>query len=103
MPRTDLRWLLAGALALYAVGLVALFKHLSQASILLFAAGIAASALAAWLSRGIDRGDGPPGDDEPTDEQPPPDPDGLPTFDWAAFERELRAYTERSRRPARTL
>jgi uncharacterized membrane protein YfcA len=94
---TDLRWLLLGALALYAVGLIALFKHLSQAAILLFAAGIAASALAAWLSRGTDHGGGPPRGDEPVDEQPPPDPNGLPAIDWAAFEREVRAYAERSR------
>lgn len=100
VPPTDLRWLLLGAVALYAVGLLALARHLSEASILLFAAGIATSALAAWLSRGTDPGGGPPGGDEPVDEQPPPDPDGLPSFDWAAFERELRAYMERSREPA---
>lgn len=102
LPRTELRWLLLGALALYAVGLLALSRHLSQASILLFAAGIATSTLAAWLSRGTDPGGGPPGGDQPIDEQPPPDPDGLPTFDWAAFERELRVYAERSRDPAPT-
>ena len=99
---SDLRWLLLGAVALYAVGLIAIAKHLSQAAILLFAAGIAASALAAWLSRGPDHGGGPPRGDEPVDEQPPPDPDGLPAIDWAAFEREVRAYAERSRDLAST-
>jgi hypothetical protein len=97
---TELRWLLLGAMALYAVGLVAQSRHLWQAAILLFAAGIATSALAAWLSRGTDHGDGPPHDDDPIDEQPPPDFDGSPTFDWAAFERDLRAYAEHSREPA---
>jgi hypothetical protein len=52
------------------------------------------SALAAWLSRGSDSGGPPPGD-EPADEQPPPDPDGVPQFDWAAFERAFRAYDSR--------
>jgi hypothetical protein len=94
---TDLRWLLLGALALYAVGLVALLKDLSETSVLLFAAGIATSALATWLARGTDHGGGPPRDDEPVDKQPPPDPDGLPAFDWPAFEREFRAYADRSR------
>ena len=102
LPRTELRWLLLGALALYAAGLVALLKHTSLAAVLLFAAGIAISALAAWLSRGTDHGGGPPRGDEPVDEQPPPDPDGLTAFDWAAFERELRAYQDHSRDPAPT-
>jgi hypothetical protein len=97
IPQADLRWLVLGALALYAVGLMALFKHFPQVAVMLFAAGITTSALAAWLSRGSDSGGGPPRGDEPVDEQPPPDPDGLPAFDWAAFEREFRTYAERSR------
>jgi hypothetical protein len=99
LPRPDLRRLVAGALALYVVGLVALLKHHSGLAVLLFASGIATSTLAAWLSRGTDAGGGPPRGDEPFDEQPPPDPDGMPTFDWAQFERELRAYAERGRDP----
>jgi hypothetical protein len=66
-----------------------------------YVAGIAACALAAWLSRGSDSEDPPDGgDDDPTDREPPPDPDGLPQFDWAAFERQFRAYSRRPRSPA---
>jgi hypothetical protein len=99
---TDIRWLLLGALALYAVGVMALLKHFSQVAVVLSAAGITASALAAWLSRGTDHGGGPPRGPGPVDEEPPPDPDGLPAIDWAAFERELQAYAERSRDLAST-
>jgi hypothetical protein len=101
LPRADLRWLMSAALALYAVGLAALVKHHSQLAMLVFAAGIATSALAAWLSRGSDAGGGPR-PDEPADEHPPPDPDGLTGFDWDRFERELLAYTRRSRDPVRS-
>jgi hypothetical protein len=99
VPGADLRWLMSGALALYAVGIVAVLKHHGQVAILLFAGGIATSTLAAWLSRGRDAGGGPPRDDEPSDAQPPPGPDGVPGFDWAQFERELLAYMDRSRAP----
>ena len=34
--------------------------------------------------------------DEPVGEEPPPEPDGVPRFDWAAFEREFRAYDGRA-------
>ena len=101
LPRAELHWLLLGAVALYAVGLAALLAHRSQLAVLVFAAGIATSTLTAWLSRGSDAGGGPPRD-EPVDQQPPPDPDGLPRFDWAQFERELRAYTDRQRDPVRS-
>ena len=37
----------------------------------------------------------------PTDHEPPPDPDGLPAFDWAAFERQFRAYSEPPARAGR--
>ena len=44
-----------------------------------------------------------PGSEEPDDERPPPEPDGVPRFDWARFEREFRAYSRRaaSRRGSR--
>lgn len=100
LPRTDLRWLLSGATALYAVGLVALLTHHSQLAVLLFAAGVATSTFAAWLSRGTDRGGGPRRFEGPVDEPPPPD--GAPEFDWAQFERELLAYAERSREVVKT-
>lgn len=101
IARADLRWLLAGSLALYAVGVVALAKRYPDPAVLLFAGGIVTSALAAWLSRGVDAGGGPPRGDDPPDEHPPPDPDGVTGFDWAQFERDLLAYTERSRVPSR--
>ena len=91
----DLRWLLLGALALYAVGLIAFLKHESGAAALLAAGGIATSALAAWLSRGVDTPDDPPAGGEP----PSLDPVGPLSFDWAQFERDLRAYTDRARDP----
>ena len=99
VPRADLRRMVAGALALYAAGIVASLTHHTALAAVVYAGGIATSAFAAWLSRGSDWGGGPPRD-EPVDEQPPPDPDGIPTFDWAAFERDLAAYTRtRERTP----
>ncbi len=94
----ELRRLVAGALALYGVGTIAILSRHAVLAALLYAAGIAVSALAAWLSRGTDSGGGPPPGDEPADQQPPRDPDGLPTFDWAAFEREFSAYASRHER-----
>lgn len=100
IPASDLRRLVISALALYAVGGLASLTHHRLLAALVYASGIATCALAAWLSRGSDSED-PPGGEEPEDEQPPPEPDGLPGFDWDAFEREFRSYTERepARRP----
>lgn len=100
-PGGDLRRLVVAALLLYAVGMVASLNHKGALAAVLYATGIAVSALAAWLSRGSDSGGGPPPGDEPADEQPPPDPDGVPRFDWAAFESEFRAY-DRRREPTGT-
>jgi hypothetical protein len=61
---------------------------------MVYAAGITICALAAWLSRGSDSED-PPRGEEPFDEQPPPEPDGLPDLDWESFERQFRSYSER--------
>jgi hypothetical protein len=99
LPGGDLRRLVFAALVLYAVGLVASLSHRGVLAAVLYATGIMVSALAAWLSRGGDSG-GPPRGDEPADEQPPPDPDGVPQFDWAEFERGFRLYSERE--PAET-
>jgi hypothetical protein len=96
VPGGDLRRLIAAALALYAVGGVASLTHHPSLAGLVYAAGIMVCALAAWLSRGTDSEDPPRGDD-PVDEQPPPEPDGLPTLDWNEFERAFRAYSERTR------
>jgi hypothetical protein len=96
LPRADLRWLVLGALALDVVALLALLTHHSQLAVLLFAAGIATSTLAAWLSRASEPGGGTPGHADPLDE-PPPEPGDAPWFDWESFERELRAYADRSR------
>ena len=99
VPGTDLRGLVLAALALYAVGAIASLAHRTVLAAIVYAAGIAICAFAAWLSRGTDSED-PPGGDEPIDEQPPPEPDGLPSFDWTSFERQFRAYSERDREPA---
>ena len=88
LPRHELRRLVLAALTLYGVGVYASVTH--------------HAALAAWLSRGSDSDDPPGGDDDgPTDHEPPHDPDGMPAFDWAAFERQFRAYSSRPREPAR--
>lgn len=100
-PGNELRSLVMGALLLYGVGLAASVTHHPVLAVVLFASGIAMSALAAWLSRGSDSGGGPPRGDEPVDEQPPPSPDGIPRFDWAAFEREFADYA-RGRDPVIT-
>src|SRR5437588_6585175 len=87
VPGADLRRLVAAALTLYLVGALAWLTHHLELAVLVYAAGITVAALAAWLSRGVDAG-GPPGGEElPVDDQPPPDPEGL-RFDWDAFERQ---------------
>ena len=102
VPTSELRRLVGCALILYAVGGVASLTHHPLLAGAVYGTGIIVSALAAWLSRGQDHGE-PPGGDEPGDEQPPPEPDGVPQLDWARFEREFREYSERRRRdPAET-
>ncbi len=96
VPGYELRRLVVSAVGLYAVGGVASFTHHPALAALVYAAGIAVCALAAWLSRGSDSED-PPDDEEPVDEQPPPEPDGVPRFDWAAFEQQFRDYADRPR------
>jgi hypothetical protein len=94
VPGSDLRRLVVSALGLYAVGGLASLTHHRLLAALVYSAGIVVCALAAWLSRGSDSED-PPGGEDPVDEQPPPEPDGLPRFDWDLFEREFRTYSER--------
>ena len=61
----ELRRLVACALTLYAVGGLATLTHHSVLAGLVYAAGIAVAALAAWLSRGRDQEDPPDGGSEP--------------------------------------
>jgi hypothetical protein len=97
MPSGDLHRLVASVVCLYVVGAVAWITHHLGLAVGVYAAGVAGAALAAWLSRAEDSQEPPRGgDDEPTDVPPGPEPDGL-GFDWAAFERELAAYAERTR------
>jgi hypothetical protein len=101
VPTGDLKRLVISAIGLYLVGgLASLTGHPALAG-LLYASGIVICALAAWLSRGTDSEDPPPGGEEPVDERPPPEPDGLPEFDWGDFERAFRAYAQRPRAGAR--
>ena len=100
LPREDLRRLVLAALTLYGVGVLASLTHHTLLAGVVYVCGIAACALAAWLSRGSDSEDPPGDDDGPPDQEPPPDPDGLPEFDWAAFERQFRSYSDRPRQPA---
>jgi hypothetical protein len=94
-PVADLRRLVLAALLLYAVGGLATLRHQAVVATVLYATGIFACALAAWLSRGREPDD-PPAAEDPADEWPPEDPDGVPAFDWASFERSFRAYSERT-------
>ena len=96
VPGAELRRLVYCALMLYLVGALASLSHHEILAAVVYGAGIITSAVAAWLSRGRDQED-PPDGDEPVDEPPPPEPDGLPRVDWAAFEREFRAYARRQR------
>jgi hypothetical protein len=84
------------ALLLYAVGAIASLSDHSTLAAIAYASGISVCALALWLSRGSDADDPPRGGEDPSDEQPPPAPDGLPEFDWDAFERDFRSYARRS-------
>ncbi len=102
LPRVELRRLVLAAVTLYAVGVFASLTHHPLLAGAVYVSGIAACALAAWLSRGIDPDDPPEdGGEDPPDEGPPSDdPDGIPAFDWTAFERQFRAYSSRRREPA---
>jgi hypothetical protein len=100
VPGAELRRLVLCALTLYAVGGLASLTHHEVLAGFVYGGGIIISALAAWLSRGRDQED-PPDGHEPVDEQPPPEPDGVPRLDWAAFEREFREYANRAASPAK--
>lgn len=100
IARIDLFRLLASAIALCGVGGAAAATHHGNLAGILFAAAIAVFTLATWLARGTDPEDPPDDHDEPVDEQPPPEPDGVPAFDWAAFESQFRAYSDRRRERA---
>jgi len=97
VSRDDLRRLVFSAVALYLVGLLASATHHALLAAIVYASGIAVCALAVWLSRGTDSEDPPSDGEEPTDERPPPSPDGVPEFDWASFERAFRTYADRDR------
>lgn len=94
----ELHRLVACALSLYAVGLLGSLTGHPLLAALVYSTGIAICALASWMARGDS--EDPPGDEEPADERPPPDPDGLPEIDWARFDADRQAYTSRSRTPA---
>jgi hypothetical protein len=102
VPGSDLRRLVVSAIGLYAVGGLASLTHHPELAAFVYASGIVICALAAWLSRGSDSQDPPSDGEDPADEQPPPEPDGVPRFDWAAFERDFRAW-EAEREPTETL
>lgn len=100
LERDELRRLLLAALTLYGVGVFASITHRPALAGFAYVSGIVVCALAAWLSRGSEPDDPPDGGGEPTDQEPPPDPDGVPVFDWGAFERQFRSYSRRQRDPA---
>src|ERR1700716_856133 len=87
-PGSDLRRLVISALGLYAVGGLASLTHHPALAGFVYAAGVVSRAGAAGRPRASDA-DPPPADgNDPADEQPPPEPVGVPTFDWGAFERD---------------
>src|SRR5579872_292804 len=87
----DLHRLVASALFLYVAGGAAWLTHHLALAVVVYAAGIATAALAAWLTRGgSDFGDPPP-EDPPSPLDPEPD--------WEKFERDLRDYVARTGRP----
>jgi hypothetical protein len=97
VARAELRRLVLAAMALYGVGLLASLADRGELAALVYAGGILVCSLAVWLSRGVDADEGPgegPAGEGPVDEPRPPG-DGAPEFDWDAFERELRAYSDR--------
>ena len=100
LPGAEPRRLVLVALTLYAVGVYASLTHHALLAGIVEMSGIAVCALAAWLSRGSGPEDPPDDGDGPVDREPPPDPDGLPEFDWGAFERQFRAYAAAPREPA---
>src|SRR3984885_15102144 len=63
LPPGELRRLVLAALTLYAVGVLASITHHTVLAGMVYAAGIAACALAAWLSRGDDSEDPPRGEE----------------------------------------
>jgi hypothetical protein len=96
----QLHRVVVAAIMLYGVGAGAWLTHHNEVAGLVYAAGISIAALAAWLSRGSSPED-PPHEADSVDPEPPIEPDNLPHFDWAAFERDLRAYSERRPEPAK--
>jgi hypothetical protein len=101
VPPAELRRLVVCSLILYAVGGLASLTHHAALAAVVYGAGISVAALAAWLSRGRDQEDPPDDGHQPVDEQPPPEPDGVPRLDWARFEREFREYARRQGQPPR--
>ncbi len=92
----ELARLVICALALYAAGGIASITHHPLLAALVYGTGIATCAFAVWRSRGSDS-DGPDWGEDPADQRPPPDPDGLPPFDWGDFERAFRSYAAHHR------
>jgi hypothetical protein len=101
VPGRELRRLVLSALMVYGVGGIASLTGHQILAGTLYGVGITTSALALWLSRGRDQED-PPDGREPVDAPPPPDPDGVPRFEWRTFEREFRDYASRPRQSSRS-
>jgi hypothetical protein len=104
--RAELRRLVVAAVILYSVGTLASLSHHGLLAGTIYAGGILVCSLAVWLSRGMRRDDGSDGSGgggggngkgPPGSGRPPSGPDGLLPFDWDEFERELSAWSERSK------
>jgi hypothetical protein len=103
LPSAQLHRLLLSALGLYGVGAFAWVTHHRALAAVVCAGGTAVAALAAWFSRGASPDDPPSQPEDPADPEPPAAPDGHPEFDWAAFERSFRTYSDRQRQREREL
>jgi hypothetical protein len=97
MSGDQLRRLILSAILLYGVGAFAWLTDHRALAAAVCAGGTVVAALAAWLSRGATPGDPPSRPEEPADPEPPAAPEGEPEFDWAAFERGFRTYSDRER------
>lgn len=104
IDRRELRRLILAAMILYGVGTLASVSHHDVLAATIYASGILVCSLAVWLSRGSRRDDGSDGNGgsggsggPPGNQRPPSGPDGLLGFDWDEFERELSAWTDRTK------
>jgi len=95
-------WMMVLAVALYAAGVVLAIGGYFGLAGLTCVTGIAAFAVATWLSRPADPGEPPADDgrddgDPPSGPTPPHGPEDAVLIDWDAFEREVSSWAQERR------